>query len=386
MTKEDSLHYQIPFCVLNVNDDEIQAVIDSIKTGEECCRIIVLEEMFADFIGVPYAIATADSSSAMHLALASLGLRRGDKVICSVNCHPFVPEGIRHFDAIPILVDIDPETFNLKSNLCKEILIKQTDRKIKAIIVSHIAGNAATLDDFYELKQHYRIKIIEDATMALGLHYKEQRIGSLEADATIFSFAFERSGALANGGMIVTKSQHFANKARLLRHHGIAREEYAKNRPSYMYDVVDIGYRYDNTQINAAFCIAQLRKVDYMSARRQAIARLYTEQLEGIPYISPPNSDPQSIYSAYIIRVDKNRDTMARELSKAGVATDLHFIPIHLLTYYKNKYNFKISQFPNALHNYQKILSLPIYSGLKDEEVLYICEQIRDINQKWMER
>lgn len=378
---------QIPFCVLNISDDEMQAVLEALKNGEEICRYVEqLEDRFAEFIDVPYSIATLDGTSALHLALAALGVRRGDRVICSVNCHPFVPEVIRHFDAIPLLVDIDPDSYNLQSEQCEELLSEQGSRKIKAIIVSHIAGNAADLEAFYDLKYRYGISIIEDATMALGLHYQGRRIGSLESDATIFSFAFERPAALANGGMIVTKNQPFAHKMRLLRHHAITREEYAKNRPSYMYDIIDRGYRYDTTQLNAAFCLAQLRKIDSMSQRRQEIAALYTKQLNGIAHITPPPSNPQSIYSAYIVRVAKNRDSMARELSNAGIATDLHFIPIHLLRYYKNKYSFKVNQFSNALNNYQKILSLPIYSCLTDDEVLYVCEKIREINHKWTEQ
>ncbi|MDE7316253.1 MAG: DegT/DnrJ/EryC1/StrS aminotransferase family protein [Helicobacter sp.] len=377
---------QIPFCVLNISDDEMQAVLEALKRGEEVCRYVErLEDAFAEFIDTSYSIATADGTSALHLALAALGVRRGDRVICSVNCHPFVPEVIRHFDSIPLLVDIHPDDYNLQSTHCEELLREQGARKIKAIIVSHIAGNAADLEAFYDLKYRYGVPIIDDATMALGLHYHGRRIGSLESDATIFSFAFERPGALANGGMIVTKNQSFAHKMRLLRHHAITREEYVKNRPSYMYDIIDRGYRYDTTQLNAAFCLAQLRKIDSMTRRRQEIAALYTKQLEGIAHITTP-SNPQSIYSAYIVRVAKNRDNMARELSAAGIATDLHFVPIHLLSYYKNKYSFKVSQFSNALNNYQRILSLPIYSCLRDDEVLYVCEQIRKINQKWTER
>ncbi len=376
--------HKIPFCVLNVNNDEQDIIAETLKAGEDVCRVFLLEEKFAEFIDVPYAISTFDGSSAMHLALAVIGIKRADKVICSVNCHPFIPESIRHFDAEPLLVDIDENSYHLSYKQCEQILQERGPKKIKAIIISHIAGTAARIEEFYELKYRYGISIIEDATMALGLKHKGQKIGSLEADATVFSFAFERPNALANGGIITTKNECFAHQAKLLKHHMITREEYAKNRLSYMYDVIDIGYRYDTTQINAAFCLAQLQKTDSMSVRRKEIAALYTKKLEGIPYITPPPSNPNSIYSAYIIRVEKNRDTVARELSRAGISTDLHFIPIHLLSYYKNKYNFKVNQFPNALNNYQKILSLPIYSKMRDEDILYICEQLHTINQNWM--
>ena len=143
--------------------------------------------------------------------------------------------------------------------------------------------------------------------------------------------------------------------------------------------MIDIGLKYDLSALDAAYSIAQFEKIDEFTDRRKAIAALYDEELKNCPHVTVPIKKRDHLYTQYIIKIDKNRDSFARELLERGIHTSLHFIPIHLLSYYKNKYNLKVNAFPNALKTYQQVLSLPIYNSLKDEEAHRICQTINEI-------
>ena len=162
----------------------------------------------------------------------------------------------------------------------------------------------------------------------------------------------------------------------LLRYHGIVSEKTTSTRPQYLYDVVGIGNKYNVSYLDVALCLSQLRRIDYIIQRRQEIAKYYRENLENVPHISLPVVKSEHTFLHFIIKVDKNRDHFARELKECGIETALHFVPNHLLTYYKSKYKYKISDFPVALRNYQQILSLPIYSAMQQADMDYVCKQV----------
>ncbi|RUM67322.1 MAG: aminotransferase DegT, partial [Sulfurospirillum sp.] len=170
-------------------------------------------------------------------------------------------------------------------------------------------------------------------------------------------------------------------RAKLIRHHAIEAKEWDKyGNIGYVYDVVDIGIGYESSELDSAFCIAQLQKADEQIQRRLQIAEIYNSELANVPHITLPVNVMEHTYSLYIIKVDKNRDDFARALKEQGIYTGLHFVPLHLLTYYKQKYSLRVNDFPAALTNYQQILSLPCYTGLSDDDVIYICDQIKEIS------
>lgn len=363
---------QIPFYVQDSgNLDYIKSALE-----EKECFTKKLEKEFLDYVPAQFAIATANTTAAFHLTFCAIDIKRGDKVICSVNAHPMIPETIRHFDAEPIFVDIDLDDFNICIEKCAEILQKNRSKKLRGIVVSHIGGQSADLKHFYELAKEYKVKVIEDATYALGGTYKGKKIGSLEADATIFSFMPEMQGMKANGAMVVTKDSVICERAQLLRFHALTN---GGKEDSYIYDVVDIGCRYDMSELDAAFCYSVLKNNDKKIAQQKEIAAIYEKELASAPHISLPVKREDHIYSLYIVKVDKNRDGFARELKEAGVQCGLHFIPLHLLSYYKTKYNLKVNDFPNALRNYQQILSLPMHSKLTKEDALEVSKTIKEL-------
>lgn len=369
----------IPFFAPDIDDSESNEILSALSGKDS--KVSLLEEQFKKYIGTKHAISTSDGTAAMHLCLCALDLKRGDKMLCSVNCHPFIPEVIRHFDAEPIFIDVSEKDFNLLAERCEEILEKNDSKKLRGIIVSHIAGGMAEVESFYALGKKYGIKIIEDATCAMGLSQGGKKVGSLGADATIFSFFPDKLHCIANGGMIVTNDDELAQKATLLRYHAMVQDEEGSEHPEYIYDVLDIGNKYDLTQIAAACCLAQLRKIDKIIARRKEIAKIYDRELSNLAHLSIPARSSEHIFSAYIVKIDKNRDGFAKELKERGVQTGLHFIPLHLLSYYKTKYALKVNNFPSALRNYQQVLSLPIHTKMSDEDVLFVCEQIKIVDK-----
>ncbi len=339
-----------------------------------------LESEFAKYIGAPYAIGTSNETAALHLAMTAIDLKRGDKILCSVNAYPNVPEVVRHFDAEPIFVDIDMDDYNIDLDAMERILAKNRSKKLKGAIISHIAGQPTDLDRLYEIARQYNILIVEDANEALGATYQGKKIGSMKANITTFSFNPHKRFTTCNGGMMTMSDEALEERARLLRANAIVKSEWDEDGGlGYVYDVVDIGLEYDMSDLEAAFNRAQLKKNDSAIQRRKEIASIYKKELAGTPHIELPKEVRDHIYSLFIIKVDKNRDSFARELYKRGIETGLHYIPLHLLSYYKQKYSLRVNDYPKALRNFQQILSIPIHEGLSDEDVGYVIEQIKEV-------
>ncbi len=343
-------------------------------------RIEKLENFFKKELNVKNVISTTNGTSALHLCLCALEIKRGDKILCSVNAHPMIPEVIRHFDAEPIFVDIDEESYNMDMNACEKVLQARYTKKLRGMILTHLGGQAADLEKAHELKKKYGLFLIEDVTSGCGGTYKNKPLGSAYGDVAIFSLFPEIENMPANGGILATNDDELAKKASLLRFH--AQVQDTSGILDYIYDIVDIGCRYDISEIDAAFYFSNLKRRDANIARRKEIAAMYNKGLDATPHVKIPSVKNDHIYTMYIIKIDKNRDSFAKELAELGIGTGLNYIPLHLLSYYKTKYQLKVNNFPAALRNYQQILSLPIHSKVTNEEVHYIIDTIKKIAQK----
>jgi dTDP-4-amino-4,6-dideoxygalactose transaminase len=367
---------KIPFFKYESGRDEHSNVAD-VLDAEDLNQVSQLEEEFASYVGADYALATSHGTSALHLAMLALDLKRGDRVVCSVNAYPNVPEVVRHFDAEPVFIDIEANTYNINLDLLEAYLEDNQSKKLKAVIVTHIAGTTVDLERLYSIAKIYNVKIVEDACEALGATHKGNKIGSTGADITCFDFSAHLKKNVCTGGMLVTNDDEIMERAKLLSNHAIERDEDALE---YIYDVVDIGNDYSMGELNAAYIRAQILKQDKNIARQKEIAKMFTASLEGTNHITLPDmSNEEHPFSLYIIKVDKNRDSFAMDLKKEGIETGLHYIPLHLLTYYKSKYSLKINNYPKALQSFQQVLSLPIYPSMNDKEVKFICEKIKQI-------
>ena len=371
---------EILFYKSTINETQKKLVNEVLTDDAQLdCKVRVLEEAMMDVTGATYVVATNNATSALHLSLCAINLKRGDKVLCSVNAFPSIPEVVRHFDAEPVFIDINPADYNIDLDALEDHLNEHNSKKLKAVMVTHIAGQATDLERLYEIGRKYDVKIIEDATDAMGATYKGENIGATGADITIFSFNPHLKHEGAHGGVLVCEDEKIHERARLLLKHAIPSNEENELQLDYIYDVVDIGCEYSMSELDAAYCLGALENVVSATKRCQEIAKQYMSKLEGVAHITLPEITQDHAFNLFIIKVDKNRDSFARDLEEKGIYTGLHFIPLHLITYYKAKYELRVNAYPVALQTYQQVLSLPIYEALTDDEVDYICESIIEL-------
>jgi dTDP-4-amino-4,6-dideoxygalactose transaminase len=372
------MNIKVPFSKF-INGRETHSNVSDVLDGEDVNQVQELENEFASYIGAKYALATSHGTDALHLAMLALNLKRGDKIICSVNAHPNVPEVVRHFDAEPIFIDIDSQSYNINLDLLESYLEDNKSKKLKAVIVTHIGGNCVDLERLYSIAKIYDVKIVEDASDALGATYNGSKIGSTGADIVCFDFSSHLKKNVCNGGMLVTDNEDIIQRAKLLHNHGIVKDD---DELEYIYEVIDIGHDYSMSELNAAYIRAQVADQDDNIKRQREIAEMYNEALLDVDHITIPQTDnKEHPFSLYIVKIDKNRDSFAVELKEEGVETGLHYIPLHFLKYYKSKYSLKVNNFPVALRSYQQVLSLPIYASMENKDVEFVCQKIKKISK-----
>ncbi|MDR2099257.1 MAG: DegT/DnrJ/EryC1/StrS aminotransferase family protein [Campylobacteraceae bacterium] len=370
---------EIPFYKPLIDELEF-TYINEVLEGGKPSKIDQFETNVVKFLGAKHAVATYYGTAAMHLAMCAIDIKRGDKFICSVNSAPTTAEVVRHFDAEPIFVDINSDDFNIDITKLEQTLAKEAHKKLKGIFVSHVAGQPSDMDPIYELAKKYNVKIIDDAISAFGASYKGKKIGALDSAVTCFRFSPQLRYNIAGCGIMVMNDTELYERARLLINHALISNGWDKfGNLGYIYDVVDIGVKYDIHEVNAAFVLAQLVKMDKIINRQKKIAAAYNEAFKNSRNIRTPIAKRDHIYTQYIIKIDKNRDKFAKDLKEAGIFTALHYIPMHLLSYYKTKYGLRVNNFPTALSNYQQILSLPIYAAMSDDDVEYVCDTVKKI-------
>jgi len=309
---------------------------------------------------------------------------------------------IRYLGADPVFVDIDPRTFNIDPNKIEEKIgsLKAPQRnrlrisrgrqgsKLKAILPVHFAGQACEMDAICQLTQRYSMKIVEDAAHALPCTYKGRMIGTL-GDATVFSFYVTKPIATGEGGMVVTASEDVAKRIKVMRLHGISRDvwdRYTSKKPNWYYEVVAPGYKYNMPDIMAGIGIHQLKKVERLRQRREEIAKRYTEAFDDLPLRTPyvARTKDKHAWHLYVIQLELEkiritRDEFIEKMTEKGIGTSVHFIPLHLHPYWRDRYGFKPGDFPVALDCYQRAVSLPIYSKMTDDDMERVIEAVRKI-------
>ncbi|MCK5294752.1 MAG: DegT/DnrJ/EryC1/StrS aminotransferase family protein [Arcobacteraceae bacterium] len=375
---------EIPFYKPSIDEQELEQIQEVLSLKSKS-KVEELEHEIKDFIGASNVIATCNATAGLHLALSAMDLKRADKVLMSVNSFPSLPESVRHFDAEPIFIDTVVNGLNIDIDKLEEYLEANNSKKLRAIIVTFVGGEIPDLNRLYEIKRKYNIIMIEDASNTLGAMYGDELIGNLKADMTLFSMnPSNGKSSVSNAGFIVTNDDTLATQARLLRTHAINSSFDSFGNLDYIYDVVDIGYKYDMTDLEASFNLAQFYKANSFIERRQEISELYIKELNDVTHVTVNDFDEDHLYTQFIVKINKNRDGFARALKQEGISTGLTYIPLHLLTYYKQKYKLKITAYGNALSTYGQILSLPMYPSLTNKEVIYICDCIKRISKEWI--
>ena len=378
---------QIPFHKTHTTDEEIEAVVDTIKSGWLTTgpKVVEFEQKFKEYIGSSEAICLNSATAALHLALKAIGLKEGDEVIVPTNTFVATAEVVTYFNAKPVLCDIEESTHNIDVSKIEELITPKT----KAIIPVHFAGQPCDMDEIYSKVEGRREKgegkifIIEDAAHAIPSSYKGVKIGALpKTDITCFSFYATKTLSTGEGGMATTFNPDFAKTIKINRLHGISRDAWDRytTKGSWYYEVVDNGNKYNSTDINAALGLVQLKKQDKLRDKRAAIAKKYVEALKDNPNIVLPiiKDNRETSWHLFVVKIP-NRDKVIEELKSRGVGCSVHFIPIHKHPYYKDKFGYKDSDYPVANRVFKTSLSLPIYPDMSQDEIDYVIKNLLEV-------
>lgn len=381
----------LPYCLPDITDAEICEVIATLKSGwlAKGPRTISFENKFAEYVGAKYAVAVNSCTAALHTALVAAGIGSGDEVITTPMTFAASVNTILHTGAKPVFVDIDPETACIDPDKIEEKITHRT----KAIVPVHYAGQACDLDRIYDIADEYGLFVSEDAAHAIYTRYKGRMIGENPKGTVSFSFYATKNLCTGEGGMLVTNDENTANKARVLVTHGMSKNawnRYAKNG-LWMYDIEEPGYKYNMFDIQAALGLKQLERLPEMQKKREKIARRYNEVFEGLEEIELPKVPLHTTthcWHLYIIklvpeRLSIDRDQFIIELSKLNIGTSVHFIPVHMMSAYKERFGFKKGDLPLAESYFERIISLPLYSSMSSDDVEYVIESVKNICEKY---
>jgi dTDP-4-amino-4,6-dideoxygalactose transaminase len=363
----------LPFALPEIGDEEIAEVVDTLRsgwvtTGPKAKRF---EQDFARFLGDEglHCIAVNSATAGLHLALEAIGIAPGDEVITTTHTFTATAEVVRYLGADVRLVDIDPATLNIDPALIEAAITPRT----KAIIPVHYAGLACDMDAIHAIARRHGLQVVEDAAHALPTTYKGKLIGTLDSAATVFSFYANKTITTGEGGMLVTRDEKLAARAKVMRLHGINRDAFDRftaKVPSWYYEIVAPGFKYNLTDIAAALGIHQLKKAQAFADARRAVVERYSEGLKDLPVILPPQASAGDAHPwhLYVLRLQPSarlqRDALIDALFKEGIGVSVHYIPLHLHPYWRERYELRAEAFPHSQHAYEQMLSLPLYSRM----------------------
>ena len=378
----------LPFSPPFISNEEINEVTDALKsdwitTGPKTKSF---EKEFGMLVGSPSCLALNSCTGALHTALATLGIGQGDEVITTTMTFTSTVNVIEHVGAKPVLVDVEADTLNINPQKIAAAITTKT----KAIMPVHYAGHPVDLEPIYDLAKKQGLSVIEDAAHAFPAEYKGRKIGS-GGNPVAFSFYATKNITTAEGGML-TGEETFIENARVVSLHGMSHDAWKRydKGGSWYYEIIYPGFKYNMTDIQAAIGLAQLKKIGYFQKRRREIVTAYNEAFRDKDALELPveRAEVTHAWHLYVLRLNLDvltigRDRFIEELKKRNIGTSVHFIPIHLHPYYRDKYGYKPKDFPVAYSNYLRILSLPLYPRMTDEDIADVIEAVLDIIERY---
>jgi dTDP-4-amino-4,6-dideoxygalactose transaminase len=380
----------LPFALPEIGEEEIAEVVDALRsgwvtTGPKTRRF---EQDFAAFLGDEtrgeklHCIAVNSATAGLHLALEALGIGPGDEVITTTHTFTATAEVVRYLGADVRLVDVDPVTLNIDPARVEAMITPRT----KALIPVHYAGLAADMPALLDIARRHGLKVVEDAAHALPATSGGAMVGTLESDVTVFSFYANKTITTGEGGMLVTRNDDIARRARIMRLHGISRDafdRFSAKVPSWYYEIVAPGFKYNMTDVAAAMGLQQLKKAHRFQQQRQAIALAYNAALPGLPLRlpAPPPVGQTHSWHLYPVRVlpesGHTRDRVIERLYEAGIGCSVHYVPLHLQPYWRDRYALRPEMYPHSQTAYEQLISLPIYSRMTPADVQRVVQALR---------
>jgi perosamine synthetase len=374
----------LPYGRQALDEDDIQAVVDVLRsdwltTGP---KVAEFEEAFALYLGTQFAVSFSSGTAALHAASFASGLKTGDEAITTPLTFAATANCVLYQGASPVFADVTADTLNVDPSQ----LARKITPRTKAILPVDYAGHPADLDPILELAQKHGITVIEDACHALGAEYKQRRIGGI-ADMTVFSFHPVKHITTAEGGMVATNNRKFAEILRQFRNHGISSD--ARDRQAagqWYYEMVLLGFNYRLPDVLCALGIQQLTRIEANLARRRDIAAQYTAALQDVRAIVLPvaRSNVNPAWHLYPIRVDVkelslDRGEVFRALRAENIGVNVHYIPVHLHPYYRDRFGYHGGEFPVAEDAYSGLISLPMFHSMTDQDVLDVITAVKKV-------
>lgn len=384
----------IPFARPSLGREEEEAVIAVMRTGwlttgEVAARF---EEEFARFAGCRHALALCSATAGLHLCLEALGVGPGSAVVTTPYTFAATAEVIRYMGADPLFVDIDRETLNIDPAALRRALEarRKAGGRVSAMIPVHVAGLPCDMTAIGEISREFGVPVVEDAAHAFPVRTGGRLVGTF-GDAGVYSFYATKPITTGEGGMVVTDRDDLARRIRLMRLHGIDRDiwnRYTSATASWRYDVVAPGFKYNLTDMAAAIGRVQLTKADALLDRRKAIARRYREAFRGMDELVPPPAADAHAWHLFIVRLREgalsiDRERFIDELQARGIGVSVHFIPLHIMSYYRDTYGLRPEDFPVALECYRACMSLPLYPSMTDGEVERVVRAVTEICRRF---
>lgn len=383
----------LPFALPSIGDEEIAEVIDSLRSGWITTgpKVKRFETEFAQYVGCDHAIAVNSCTAALHIALTALGIGPGDEVIVPTLTFCSTANVVVHLGARPVLVDVGDD-FNVQPDAIERAMTPRT----KAIVPVHYSGQPCDLAAVYDIARRHHLSVVEDAAHAVGAEYGGLKIGGgheaqdlgLERHVVCFSFYATKNLATGEGGMITTGDSQLAERMRGLSLHGMSRDAWKRytGSGSWYYEVLEAGYKDNMTDVQAAIGIHQLKKLDGFIETRARYAALYNEAFADVPEIETPRVHPgrKHAWHLYVIRLALERLTIDRaacieELRARKIGTSVHFIPVHLHPYYRERFGYRRGDFKQAESLYERIISLPLYPGMAEEDVYDVIRTVAQV-------
>lgn len=373
-----------------IGEEEISAVVDSLRSGWITTgpRVERFESAFKEYTGAQAALALNSCTSALHVALAALGIGPGDKVVSTPMTFASSIHVIEHVGAQPVLVDVEPDTLNIDPAQV-EAAVKR-DPAIKAILPVHLYGHPADLDPILELARRHDLAVVEDAAHSLPARYKGRMIGApVEGVRNLVAFSFYATKNLTTGeGGMLTGPVDLVDDARIWSLHGMSRDAYKRYgaEGSWFYEVTRAGFKYNMPDLQAAIGVEQLRKLEGFQRRRREIVAQYDEAFGGSDAVDRPveRRDVESAWHIYPLRLKAgalkiDRSQFIEALKRRNIGTSVHFIPVHLHPYYRDKYDFAPQDYPVAYGEYQRLVSIPLSPKLADADVADVIEAVEEV-------
>lgn len=379
----------MPFHRAWFDDDEIQEVIDTLKSGWLTTgpRTHRFEEDFKNYIGCRHAIGLNSCTAGLHLSLVALGFKPGSEVITTPMTFPATANVVVHERLRPVFVDIEPGTLNIDPAKIEEKISPRT----KAISLVHFAGHPCDMDSIQAIADKHNLVIIEDAAHALESSYKGKKIGNL-GHLTSFSFYANKNMTTGEGGMLTVNDDELAEKIRVMRLHGLNRDAWKRFGESGFshWQLHSPGYKYNMMDISAALGIHQLKKVNRFLEIRKRYTKIYDEAFKDIPELEIliRKDYAQSACHLYIIalrleHLNIDRDQFLNEIQSRGIGVGVHYVSLHLQPFYMNEFKTKSEDCPVASSYSERVLTLPLYPKMSDQDIIRVVETVHDLIKKF---